>query len=132
MHGRIGKWGNNLALRIPSSAAHEASVSEGYAVDIKAEKGRIVITPVGKPHRYSLAISTRRISGVVLTDHLKTSLGKAGMPASQAAVPDRDQSSFAPRADLGDHALIATNREGEPSRRAHRMAPSRTAGGMCG
>jgi antitoxin MazE len=54
MEGQIGKWGNSLALRIPSSVAREASVSEGKPVEISVRKGSIVITPIDKAHRYSL------------------------------------------------------------------------------
>ena len=54
MQGQIGKWGNSLALRIPSAVAREVPVDEGKAVDITVERGRIVITPIDEVPRYSL------------------------------------------------------------------------------
>jgi antitoxin MazE len=54
MQGQIGKWGNSLALRIPSSIAQEASVSDGRQVEISVERGSIVVRPIEKAPRYSL------------------------------------------------------------------------------
>ena len=54
MQGQIGKWGNSLALRIPSAVAQEAAVSEGKSVEISVESGRIIITPIAKAPRYTL------------------------------------------------------------------------------
>lgn len=54
MQGQIGKWGNSLALRIPSSVAREVSVREGKPVEISVDKGSIVITPIQKAPHYSL------------------------------------------------------------------------------
>jgi antitoxin MazE len=54
MQGQIGKWGNSLALRIPSAVAREASVTDGKPVEISVENGRIVVTPIRKAPRYSL------------------------------------------------------------------------------
>ena len=39
--GRIGKWGNSLAVRIPKHIAEQAGVSEGDPVVIEAENGRV-------------------------------------------------------------------------------------------
>ena len=51
MRARVQKWGNSLALRIPRSFAIEAGLSQDSPVELKLEKGRIVITPVtvGEP-----------------------------------------------------------------------------------
>lgn len=46
MQTRVGKWGNSLALRIPSSFASEAGLSQDSPVELKLEKGRIVIVPL--------------------------------------------------------------------------------------
>lgn len=54
MRGQIGKWGNSLALRIPTSVARDADVLEGKQVDISVETGRIVITPLETPPKYDL------------------------------------------------------------------------------
>ena len=54
MQGQIGKWGNSLALRIPSAVAREVAVADGESVDIAVDSGRIVITPIDSAPRYSL------------------------------------------------------------------------------
>lgn len=54
MQGQIGKWGNSLALRIPSAVAREASMNDGKPVEISVENGRIIITPINNAPRYSL------------------------------------------------------------------------------
>src|SRR5262245_17129463 len=40
------KWGNSAAVRIPTSVMNEARLSISQAVDIRAERGRIIIEPV--------------------------------------------------------------------------------------
>ena len=54
MNTTIQKWGNSLALRIPSSVAREMEVREGSSVDLAVEDGRIVVKPARKS-RMSLA-----------------------------------------------------------------------------
>ena len=46
MNTRIAKWGNSLAIRIPSSFAEEAGVSQGCLVDLTLDQGNLVIRPV--------------------------------------------------------------------------------------
>jgi antitoxin MazE len=48
MQTRIGKWGNSLALRIPRAFAVEVGLSQDSPVELKLEKGRIVIVPLAK------------------------------------------------------------------------------------
>lgn len=42
---RIQKWGNSLAIRIPSALAAQVEAREGADVDIWAENGAIVVRP---------------------------------------------------------------------------------------
>ena len=42
----ISKWGNSLGLRIPKGVAEDARLAEGSSVDVRLERGRIVIEPV--------------------------------------------------------------------------------------
>jgi antitoxin MazE len=42
-HIRIGKWGKNLALRVPGDIASEIGLKEGEQVEIEAHDGGIVI-----------------------------------------------------------------------------------------
>ena len=75
MEGQIGKWGNSLALRIPTSVAREADVLEGKHVSISVEKGRIVITPLESAKRYDLDSLVKGITADNL--HGETSTGGA-------------------------------------------------------
>ena len=52
METQIGKWGNSLAVRIPSAFVREARLDEGMTVELNVADGRIVITPLRR--RYSL------------------------------------------------------------------------------
>ncbi len=50
----LQKWGNSLALRIPSAVAAEIAVGEGHAVDLQVTKGRLLVAPIAKK-RYELS-----------------------------------------------------------------------------
>lgn len=45
MQAKVMKWGNSLALRIPSSVAAEAGVEYGSSVDVRVEDGAMVVRP---------------------------------------------------------------------------------------
>jgi antitoxin MazE len=45
----IKKWGNSASVRIPASVMEAANVSLDQAVDVREERGRIVIEPVRTP-----------------------------------------------------------------------------------
>ncbi len=45
MRTRVRKWGNSLAVRIPSDLAQESGVAEGSEVYLVARQGRLVVTP---------------------------------------------------------------------------------------
>jgi len=46
MQGRVQKWGNSLAVRIPKPLAEDAEVSEGTILNLAVSEGKIVATPV--------------------------------------------------------------------------------------
>jgi antitoxin MazE len=46
----VTKWGNSLALRIPSALARQIDVREGRSVDLKVRGDSLVVTPVSAPH----------------------------------------------------------------------------------
>jgi len=46
MRTTIGKWGNSLALRIPSGFAEDARLSDGAEVELSVRGGRLVIEAV--------------------------------------------------------------------------------------
>jgi len=49
MRARVQRWGNSLALRIPSSFAAETLIEQGSEVELTLEEGRLVVTPVSAP-----------------------------------------------------------------------------------
>jgi antitoxin MazE len=46
MRTTIKKWGNSAALRIPPVIVEAARLSIGQPVDVRLERGRIVIEPI--------------------------------------------------------------------------------------
>jgi antitoxin MazE len=49
MRVTVKKWGNSASVRIPSAIMEAAKVRLDQAVDIREERGRIVIEPVRMP-----------------------------------------------------------------------------------
>ncbi|MCU0493720.1 MAG: AbrB/MazE/SpoVT family DNA-binding domain-containing protein [Chloroflexaceae bacterium] len=49
MKGRVQKWGNSLALRIPKTFAEEVGISDNALVDISLTDGKILIAPAEQP-----------------------------------------------------------------------------------
>ena len=45
MDGVVKKWGNSAAVRIPASVLAAAHLELDQAVDVREERGRIVIEP---------------------------------------------------------------------------------------
>jgi antitoxin MazE len=54
MIATVAKWGNSLALRIPTAFAREISVREGVSVDISVTNGALLVRPVEESHVYDL------------------------------------------------------------------------------
>lgn len=46
MEVRVQKWGNSLALRIPSAFASEMGLAPGSPVTISLDDGKLVVLPV--------------------------------------------------------------------------------------
>ncbi len=55
---RICKWGGSLAVRIPKAIAEQCGVSEGSAIEMDAQGGRIVL----RKRPYDLAEMLSRIT----------------------------------------------------------------------
>jgi antitoxin MazE len=49
MKTRVRKWGNSLALRIPTSFAAEARLAEDTPVELSLVDGKLVIQPLAQP-----------------------------------------------------------------------------------
>jgi antitoxin MazE len=43
MRARVQRWGNSLALRIPSALAEETELREGSEVELAARKGKLIV-----------------------------------------------------------------------------------------
>lgn len=65
MRARVQRWGNSLALRIPSAFAAETAIEQGSEVELTLEDGRLVLTPLPGP-----AFSLDALLGGVTPDNL--------------------------------------------------------------
>ncbi len=73
MTALVQKWGNSLALRIPSSLAKTFSLLKGSEVDVSVVDDKIIIHPK-KTKKYSLAQMLKKISKK--NRHVETDFGK--------------------------------------------------------
>jgi antitoxin MazE len=46
MRTRVNKWGNSLGLRIPKAFADEMNLKEDSSIEMRAQNGTLLITPV--------------------------------------------------------------------------------------
>jgi antitoxin MazE len=52
----VGRWGRNLAVRVPAEIAEKAGLSEGEQIDIEARDGDIVLRrPVARAQAQAAA-----------------------------------------------------------------------------
>ena len=49
MRLQVKKWGNSASVRIPASVMAAASLHIDQLVDVREEKGRVVIEPITAP-----------------------------------------------------------------------------------
>jgi len=56
MKGKVSKWGNSLAVRIPMQVAEKLAMYNGEDIEIDSINGSIMITPARRPiiGRYKL------------------------------------------------------------------------------
>jgi antitoxin MazE len=50
MKTNLTKWGNSLAIRIPSAFAEEIHAYDGAEVDLSVSRGKIVIAPLKRKY----------------------------------------------------------------------------------
>ena len=48
MQTRVQKWGNSLALRIPSSIAKEAGLNPNSLVELSLAEGKLIVQPLAE------------------------------------------------------------------------------------
>jgi antitoxin MazE len=73
MNATIQKWGNSLALRIPSAVARQIQVEEGDAVHLEVGGNALTVRPA-RP-RYRLADLLRKVTPQ--NRHPETDWGRA-------------------------------------------------------
>ena len=61
MNTKVRTWGNSLGIRIPRPFAREVKLRDGTPVDLKVDRGCLVIRPTG-PRAANLAALVRRIT----------------------------------------------------------------------
>jgi antitoxin MazE len=61
MRSVVKKWGNSASIRIPAAVLKAAKIEIDDPVDIREEKGRIVVEPV-RAGSYDLAELVRKIT----------------------------------------------------------------------
>lgn len=49
MRTKIKVWGNSLALRIPKHLADESGLKPDSQVDVRVERGTLIVEPVATP-----------------------------------------------------------------------------------
>ncbi|WP_404405376.1 AbrB/MazE/SpoVT family DNA-binding domain-containing protein [Pelagibacterium halotolerans] len=54
MQANVAKWGNSIALRIPSAMAKTLHIEDGARVDLTIEEGVLVVRPIAGRKRYAL------------------------------------------------------------------------------
>jgi len=64
MKTKAQKWGNSLAVRVPSDVAQEIGLHPDDVLEIEVVKGKIVLTPASRrtPARYDLGALVKRIN----------------------------------------------------------------------
>lgn len=50
----FAKWGNSIAVRVPSAHLRQLGLGEGAAADMVVEDGKLVIKPVAETPSYEL------------------------------------------------------------------------------
>jgi antitoxin MazE len=51
---KVQRWGNSLAVRIPSAVARAAGLTAGLPVEVSSSDSAVLVTPIGEP-RLTLA-----------------------------------------------------------------------------
>ncbi|MHA1565701.1 MAG: AbrB/MazE/SpoVT family DNA-binding domain-containing protein [Alphaproteobacteria bacterium] len=63
MQGRISKWGNSLALRLPKSLAADARLLDGTAVELRVEGRTLVIRPARPKYKLNELLGAHPAGG---------------------------------------------------------------------
>jgi antitoxin MazE len=80
MKAVLRKWGNSVAVRLPITILKECDLKENRQIEITAEKGKIVLSPLKKHPRYDLASLVDQI-----TDENRHDAIESGPPVGREA-----------------------------------------------
>ena len=69
----VQKWGNSLAIRVPSELARKLQVSEGSPVELAIREGSLLVRPARRRRRLSLKELLKECKPSQL--HAETDLG---------------------------------------------------------
>ncbi len=62
MNTKVQKWGNSLAVRLPSDIAKKLSITDGTSVRLSEKNGVVELSRITKPESYSLKELLARIT----------------------------------------------------------------------
>ena len=62
MNTKVQKWGNSLAVRLPSDIAKKLSITDGTSVRLSEKNGVVQLSRISKPESYSLKELLSRIT----------------------------------------------------------------------
>ncbi len=68
MQVNIAKWGNSLALRLPSHLARESRLAEGATVNLELRDGSLIVTPVRKKFKLAELLADYDAAAVTEVD----------------------------------------------------------------
>ncbi len=71
MKTAVRRWGNSLALRIPSAFVTKTQISEGSKVEVTLRSGTIVVRPMVRKH-YALKDLLKRVTPANLHNSIST------------------------------------------------------------
>jgi antitoxin MazE len=55
MRAQLKRWGNSLAVRVPTGLLTELNLTENSSVDLRVEDGKLIVAPMKKRNwKYSL------------------------------------------------------------------------------
>ena len=95
MAGKIGRWGNSAAVRIPRDVLERAGLREGQAVDLVVNGREVSIRPARPTPRYTLDELVAEMARIPPED--RPPLVDWGILPSEW--PDEDWSDVAPSDD---------------------------------
>ncbi|MFY4704234.1 AbrB/MazE/SpoVT family DNA-binding domain-containing protein [Burkholderia glumae] len=72
----LKRWGNSLAVRIPSNVASEVAFSEGQEVDVQVEDGQVLIRPHQGIKRFSRERYLQQLRDARLEPHELVDFGE--------------------------------------------------------